>query len=127
MNLASHFNGVGGAIVLSLIAFSVVFMVLASLSLIIGGLHHFTTAIEGMAARKKAAPAAKAPAPAAQAVAVAGDSKDQIVAVITAAIAAAAGPGMRITGIRPVLTVRKAFTSGWKAHGRLDNLEGFEG
>lgn len=127
MNLASHFTGVGGAIVLALIAFSVVFIVLAGLSLIIGGLQHLTGAIEAMAAKKKAAPAAKASAPVAKAVPVAGESKDQLVAVITAAIAAAAGPGMRITGIRPILNVRKHFTSGWKAHSRLDNLEGFEG
>lgn len=126
MNLASHFTGVGGAVVLALIAFSVVFMVLAGLSLIIGGLQHFTGAIEGMAKKKAAAPApaAKPAAPVAKAVPAAGESKEQLVAVITAAIAAAAGPGMRITGIRPILNVRKDYTRGWKTHGRLDNLEG---
>jgi Na+-transporting methylmalonyl-CoA/oxaloacetate decarboxylase gamma subunit len=127
MNLASHFTGVGGAIVLALIAFSVVFMVLAGLSLIIAGLQHFTKAIEGMSQKKSApasSPAAKS-APA-KAVSVAGENKDQLVAVITAAIAATAGPGFKITGIRPVLNVRKDYTRGWKSHSRLDNLEGFE-
>ena len=126
MNLASHFDGVGGAITLALIAFSVVFIVLAGLSLIIAGLQHLTKALEGMGQKKAAPAAAPKGAPVAKAVPAAGESKDQLVAVITAAIAAAAGTGCRITGIRPVLNVRKDYTRGWKTHSRLDNLEGFE-
>ena len=59
-----------------------------------------------------------APAPAAAASVCAND---ELVAVITSAIAATCGASARVTGIKPVV---QPAASGWRRLGRIQNMEG---
>ena len=116
--LASHFDGAGGAIILAMIAFSVVFLVLAALSLIIVANRRIAEKVESF--KKTAAPAPKkasspkgaasqkvAASPSAPAQSAAsGEDESEIAAVITAAIAATLGSGAAILDIRPSMSMR---------------------
>jgi Na+-transporting methylmalonyl-CoA/oxaloacetate decarboxylase gamma subunit len=122
-------EGVGGALTMSIIAFSVVFLVLGGLSGIIYGIKYMASALE----RKKSggggtAPAPAAPAPAVHAapVAAAGTDKGRLLAVISAAVAAVEGPGARITSVRPCGAVAVAPRGGleWKRVGIIETLGG---
>jgi len=123
-------EGVGGALTMSIIAFSVVFLVLGGLSGIIYGIKYMATALE----RKKGggsgtAPAPAAPAPAVHAapVAAAGTDKGRLLAVISAAVAAVEGPGARITSVRPSGGAAALAPRGgleWKRVGIIETLGG---
>jgi Na+-transporting methylmalonyl-CoA/oxaloacetate decarboxylase gamma subunit len=137
--LAAHFQGAGGAIILALIAFSVVFLVLSALSLIIVANRIIAEKVESF---KKSAPAApqKAPskgaapqkavaAPQAQAQCVAsGEDENEIVAIIAAAIAATLGSGAAILDISPVISMRKHRRVGplWRSYAKTSTMEGLE-
>lgn len=134
-HLSDHFQSPVGAVILSLIAFSVVFLVLLSLMLLLIGVKHLAGFVDLIkearqlqAAAAKAAAKASAPPPAApsatSAVATAPAAGDQLIAVITAAIAASGLDNFRIGSICPV--VSGSLTSGWKRLSRLDNLEGWD-
>lgn len=130
--ISSFFVGVPGGLIMSFIAFSIVFIVIIGLMLVMMGMKHVCGAIDGMHKPKQSAPAAPAPAapaapakaqaaaPAAQpAPATAAD--DELLAVITAAIAAACGPAARVISYSPL---KVPASSAWKNVGRLQNTEG---
>lgn len=128
--MSSFFSGVPGGLIMSFIAFSIVFIVIIGLMLVMMGMKHVCGAIDGMHKPKPSAPAAPAPAPApakapvqaqAAAPAPAAAADDELLAVITAAIAAACGPTARVISYSPV---KAPAASAWKSVGRLQNTEG---
>ncbi|HIT04745.1 MAG TPA: OadG family protein [Candidatus Caccocola faecipullorum] len=128
--ISSFFVGVPGGLIMSFIAFSIVFIVIIGLMLVMMGMKHVCGAIDGMHKPKPSAPAAPAPAPApakapvqaqAAAPAPAAAADDELLAVITAAIAAACGPTARVISYSPV---KAPAASAWKSVGRLQNTEG---
>ena len=125
--LAASFEGLGGATALSIIAFSVVFIVLAGLTLVIFAMRYVS-----MMGTKKPAPAA-APAPkkaapvaAPAAPAVAASDDDELVAVITAAIVAQLGRAS--VAIKSIVPSPSAVIgndgASWIACGRIEGLQG---
>lgn len=132
-HLSDHFQGPLGAVVLSLIAFSVVFLVLMALMLLLIGVKHLAGLVDAVKAAKeaqaqavKASKAPSSPKEAPRAVARVQESGDQLIAVLTAAIAAGGLENFRISSVRPAVAVADSLTSGWKRLSRLDNLEGWE-
>ena len=128
--ISSFFVGVPGGLIMSFIAFSIVFIVIIGLMLVMMGMKHVCGAIDGMHKPKPSAPAAPAPAPApakapvqaqAAAPAPAAAADDELLAVITAVIAAACGPTARVISYSPV---KAPAASAWKSVGRLQNTEG---
>ena len=129
-SISSFFVGVPGGLIMSFIAFSIVFIVIIGLMLVMMGMKHVCGAIDGMHKPKPSAPAAPAPAPAsakapvqaqAAAPAPAAAADDELLAVITAVIAAACGPTARVISYSPV---KAPAASAWKSVGRLQNTEG---
>ncbi len=122
--LASSFEGLGGATALSVIAFSVVFLVLIFLTIVIYAMR----LVSRFAGSEKpaAAPAAKKAAPVAAAVAGASAAADEeLVAVIAAAIFAQTGSMMRIKSIVPAGTHLIGVDNvSWITCGRLEGLQG---
>lgn len=138
--LASSFEGLNGAIALSVIAFSVVFLVLIGLTVVIFAMR-LVSKIGIPAAKPAPAPAkavkaapvpAPAPAPAAVPVAAAVDDSEEIVAVIAAAVAAFVGSGVTVTSVVPAAPAAPAAEKhligtdnvAWIACGRLEGLQG---
>ena len=131
-SISSFFVGVPGGLIMSFIAFSIVFIVIIGLMLVMMGMKHVCGAIDGMHKPQQSTPAAPAPAapaapvqaqaaaPAAQP-APAAAADDELLAVITAAIAAACGPTARVISYSPV---KAPAASAWKSVGRLQNTEG---
>jgi len=125
-SIASHFTGVGGGLVMSMIAFSIVFIVITGLMLIMMSMKHICSAIDGCKKAPAAAPApASAPAsPAAKAVAApAAEDDGVLLAVISAAISAMCGSAARVVSFAPV---KAPAGSSWKLVGRIQNTEGFQ-
>ena len=122
--LASSFEGLGGATALSVIAFSVVFLVLIFLTIVIYAMR----LVSRFAGSEKpvAAPAAKKAAPVASAVAGASAAADEeLVAVIAAAIFAQTGTMMRIKSIVPAgAHLIGVDNVSWITCGRLEGLQG---
>lgn len=132
---ASRFEGIEGAINVSIVAFSIVFGVLIVLTAMIYAVRVFAAdEDEGNVKKNDSKPAAQAPAaaPAAQAVAAApapvvNTPQTKIVAAITAAIMAATQGAGRIVSIQPALALPEApaknapnFGAGaWKTSGRI--------
>lgn len=101
IDLQEHIQGVGGAFILTIIAFTVVFLVLGGLTAIIYGIQYLALALE----RKQTggsvpAPAPSPAAPSAPAAAV-GTGDGRLLAVIAGAIAAHSGGTFRISSVRP--------------------------
>ncbi|MDY3869264.1 MAG: OadG family transporter subunit [Pyramidobacter sp.] len=128
--LSASFEGISGAVALSLIAFSVVFLVLAGLTLLIFAMRIVTRAAGAVSsAPSAAAPKAAAPAPktaaSAPAAAVCAAEDDELVAVITAAIAAEMGGMVAVKSIVPVGGHYIASgTDGWIACARMEGMQG---
>ena len=122
--LASSFEGLGGATALSVIAFSVVFLVLIFLTIVIYAMR-LVSRFAG-AEKPAAAPAARAAAPAAAGVASSAAAADEeLVAVIAAAIFAQTGTMMRIKSIVPAGThLIGTDNVSWINCGRLEGLQG---
>ena len=123
-SVASFFVGVPGGLVMSMIAFSIVFIVITGLMLVMMSMKHICKAIDGMG--KKAPEASQASAPvasAAKAVAVSAEDDGELLAVITAAIVATCGAGARVLSFAPV---KAPAASGWKFMSRVQNAEGFQ-
>ena len=132
--LAASFQGLGGATALSLIAFSVVFLVLLALTFVIFGMRYVSV----WGSKPKAAPKAAAKAPAApkstqvpveSAPSVpAGTDDDELVAVITAAIAEYLGTAVAVTSIAPAAAAAGhqigTDSASWIAIGRIEGLQG---
>jgi len=124
--VAEHFVGVQGGLVMSLIAFSIVFIVIMGLMFIMMGMKHVCRAIDGKKTTSgvSTAPAASA-APAAKmsaAVAVAEDD-GVLLAVISAAIAAMCGSAAKVVSFAPVKAPAR---SSWRFLGKIQNAEGFQ-
>lgn len=122
------FEGISGAILMSLIAFSIVFLVCGGLILLMMALKHFANSLEA-AGRDKSEPAAAVAektaltahnTPLSQ---VPEELDSEIVAVITAAIAASCGATAKIVNIAP--TPQRSAGTTWRTTGRLQNCEGF--
>jgi Na+-transporting methylmalonyl-CoA/oxaloacetate decarboxylase gamma subunit len=115
-------TGVGGAFTISLIAFSVVFLVLGGLSAVIYGIKYMASGLE----KKKVeppksgggAPASSAPAPSAPA-----SGNGPLLAVLAAAVAAAGERG-RITGVSLAggVGARPAPVGMWKSAGIMEGV-----
>ena len=119
-SISSYFVGVPGGLIMSFIAFSIVFIVIVGLMLVMMGMKHVCSAIDNMNKPKPAAPASAPSAPAAPAAAVSAD--DELLAVISAAIMAACGSTARVVAFSPV---KAPASSAWKNVGRLQNTEGY--
>lgn len=144
--LSASFEGLNGAIALSVIAFSVVFLVLIGLTVVIFAMRLVSkigvspkpapAPAPAKVVAAPAAPAPAAPAPAAAPVVVAADDSDEIVAVIAAAVAAFAGSAVRVSSIVPAVPAAPVLAPeapprqigtdnvAWIACGRLEGLQG---
>jgi Na+-transporting methylmalonyl-CoA/oxaloacetate decarboxylase gamma subunit len=132
--LSSHFQGIHGGIVMSLIAFSIVFIALSGLCLMIYGVKFVAAAADASARAKKDAKSAKADAPkgtpVVQSVAVpapeapsAGEDEN-LLAVIGAVIAATLGGGFAVRSVRPVAAAVSSIGGMWKGSARIETMEG---
>ncbi|MGI6076088.1 MAG: OadG family protein [Pyramidobacter sp.] len=120
-SLAASFDGMGGATALSLIAFSVVFLVLIGLTLVIFAMRYVTKLKK--TPKTELPSSAAAPAPSAATAAPATED-DELVAVIAAAIAAQTGSLMSIKSIVPAGEhLIGAGTDGWIACARIEALQ----
>lgn len=145
--LSASFEGLNGAIALSVIAFSVVFLVLIGLTVVIFAMRLVSkigvspkpapapAPAPAKVVAAPAAPAPAAPAPAAAPVVAAADDSDEIVAVIAAAVAAFAGSAVRVSSIVPAVPAAPVLAPeaprqigtdnvAWIACGRLEGLQG---
>jgi hypothetical protein len=120
-------SGVGGATIMSAIAFSIVFIVLGGLTGIIYGIKYLAAGMDrkksGGSAAVAAPQAPKAPAGTAGISHFAGTSgttKGQILAVLAAAVAASGGG--RITSISRVQAASSPHGTPWKQMGIVENL-----
>ena len=134
-----HFTGLGGAIVVGLIAFSACFLVLGGLALIIYGIKYMAKVGErgdgqGTAPAKQQPAQASSAAPVARAVAqppagstLAGTAQETIAAITGAVLAARGGKAFSIRTIAQLGTGNRSGRSGdrrgaWETAGLLENL-----
>lgn len=134
-SVSAYFVGVKGGLIMSLIAFSIVFLVIIGLMLIMISIKYLAAVIEGKggngsnggnkagANTQQALPPASTPAPM-QAVAVTAEDDGELMAVISAAIAAMCGTAARVVAFSPV--VKAPVASSWKFVARINNTEGFQ-
>ena len=122
MNTASHFVGTGGSITLSLIAFSIVFLVLMALMGIIFANRYLAERLDQRNRDKAAAKGTADGASDRMAAAVSLADDGDLVAAITGALAATLGRPVVVTGIRPV----RRSGSLWKTLARSQHIEGLE-
>jgi len=129
MNVSSHFVGPAGGILMSLIAFSVVFLVIAGLMLIMMATKMVAGAVDGRSKpvppspSKPQSPAAPAPS-AAPAPGAKPQDDLELVAVVTAAVAACAGRPVSVRSVRPLQA--RSFGGAWRAMARVEGMEGLE-
>lgn len=119
---------------MSMIAFSIVFIVIIGLMLIMMSIKHMAAAVGGKGGgngektvdipKPSAAPAASSvPSAPAKAVA-ASEDEGELLAVISAAIAAVCGSAARVVAFSPV--TRAPVATSWKFASRISNREGFQ-
>ena len=127
-SIASHFVGAAGGLNMSMIAFSIVFLVIMGLMLVMMCIKIFAGAIDGSGKKTAAAPAAPTATPAQpQQPAAAASDDDEVVAVISAAVAAMCGSGARVRNIAPAAANRASSSgSAWRMTARLQSMEGFD-
>lgn len=118
--MSGAFEGMGGAISLSVIAFSIVFLVLMGLTAIIYGIR-IVVEMKGGASKAKAASVSSQPAQLSKP-SLSGVS-DEVVAAITGALVAKVGSGFRILSVKPQL---EGNSDGWTSCGRFEGLEGLD-
>ena len=123
--IAEEMSGVGGALTMSIIAFSVVFLVLGGLSGVIYAIKYIAQGLE----RKKNAPPSGSPPPSASSVPeVAAASQaatdGRLMAVLAAAVAASGIVG-RIVGVAPAegSRTRPARSSGWRSAALAEGIQ----
>lgn len=117
---------------MSMIAFSIVFLVIVGLMLMMIAIKYLAAVIEGgkgngnkagvSASQAPSAPAS--PSAPAQAVAVQSEDDGELLAVISAAIAAVCGNAARVIAFSPV--VKAPAVTSWKFVARMSNTEGFQ-
>ena len=134
-----HFTGIGGAIVVGLIAFSACFLVLGGLALIIYGIKYMAKVGErgdgqGTAPAKQQPAQASSAAPVARAVAqppagstLAGTAQETIAAITGAVLAARGGKAFSIRTIAQLGTGNRSGNGrdrrgAWETAGLLENL-----
>lgn len=124
--MTGAFEGASGAISLSLIAFSIVFMVLLGLTAIIYGIR-FVVEFRSSSSKPKpvTVPVKKSVStsnsrPSASS---ASGLSDEIVAAITGALVAKMGGGFRILSVTPTT---EGYVDGWTSWGRFEGLEGLD-
>lgn len=131
--ISSYFVGVKGGLVMSLIAFSIVFIVIIGLMLIMMSIKYMAAAIDGKSGgngnkavdvQKPAAPAASPASSAPVKAVAASEDEGELLAVISAAITAMCGSAARVVAFSPVVQA-PAITS-WKFASRIGNREGFQ-
>lgn len=129
--LHSQIEGVGGALTMSLIAFTVVFLVLGGLSGIIYAIKYMAVGLDRKkgggtpASPSPAAPSAPAAAPAAPSPSPAvGADRNRLLAVLTAAVAAGEGRPVRIASVRPLAASAPSGGHEWRRMGILEGLGG---
>ena len=136
MSIHDHFVGPMGGVLMSLIAFSIVFLVIMGLMLVMMATKMVAQAVDsrGKASGSAVSPAssaagsgAAAPAPAAapgpSAIGIAPSEDLELVAVITASLCALMGRPVAVKSVRPMPA---ASVGHWRTMAKLDNLEGFE-
>lgn len=135
-SVSQYFVGVKGGLVMSMIAFSIVFLVIIGLMLMMIAIKYMAAAIEGGKGsgngngngnKAVAAPQQQAPAsPSAPARAVSARPEDDgvLMAVISAAIAATLGSAARVVSFSPV--VKAPAATSWKFVAKMSNIEGFQ-
>ena len=126
-HMSTYFVGIPGALVMSMISFSIVFIVVTGLMFIMMALK-LVCGVKGenTEANPSAQQAASAPAPQQPAKAVAAPSREDegvLLAVITAAITAMCGSAARVVSFSPV---KAPAASGWKLVSKVQNVEGFQ-
>lgn len=143
-SISSHFVGFSGGLLMSVIAFSIVFIValglmimMMLLKIVVGSFGVRTEkpahAAASAAPTPASAPAASAATPAVLPTSVSGDSDEEIAAVIIAAITAMAGAGAQVVSFAPAAAAVSAAPSSaprggfsaWKMCGILSNSEGY--
>ena len=129
-----HCTGIGGAVVVSLIAFSACFLVLGGLALIIYGIKYMAKVGErrdgqGAAPAKQQQPAQTSSAPVARAVAQtpAGTAQETIAAITGAVLAARGGKAFSIRTVTQLGTGNRSGDGrdrrgAWETAGLLENL-----
>ena len=133
--LSSHFQGIPGGVVMSLIAFSIVFIALTGLCLMIYGVKYIAAAVDASSKAKNNAKAAKSDAPkgtqvvhavaaTAPAAAVTAGEDENLLAVIGAVLASTLGGGFAVKSVRP-LVLPSRLGGIWKGASRIESLEGF--
>ena len=128
--LQSQIEGVSGALTMSLIAFTVVFLVLGGLSGIIYAIKYMAAGLDrkkGGGTPAPAAPSMSAPAaaPAAPSLSpAAGADRNRLLAVLTAAVAATEGRPVRIASVRPLAAAAPTGGHEWRRMGILEGLGG---
>lgn len=122
--VASYFVGVKGGLVMSLIAFSIVFIVIMGLMFMMMGMRHVSEAIDGTKKIKKTVKKSEikdSSALLAQPTAATAD-KEELVVVITAAITAMCGKSVRILSFAPI---KEPKASAWRIMNRVSNIQNF--
>lgn len=125
-SVSSYFVGPAGGLVMSMIAFSIVFIVIVGLMLLMMSMKHICNAIDSRTKAPASAPAAqsKPTAPTAHAVAAPSIEDDGVLlAVISAAISAMCGSAARVISFAPA---KAPAGSSWKLMGKIQNIEGFQ-
>ncbi|NLV81823.1 MAG: OadG family protein [Synergistaceae bacterium] len=124
-NVASYFVGVKGSLIMSLIAFSIVFIVITGLMFMMMGMKHVSNAIDGIKKhdKKEKLPTSKK----SSALMVVSTTKSkavdgELIAVITAAITAMCGKSFRILSFAPIKAPQ---ASAWRVMNRINNIENF--
>ena len=101
VNLHEQIQGVGGAFILTIIAFTIVFLVLGGLTAIIYGIKYLAAGLErkerGGGGGGRPVPASPASAPSSG-----GASDGRLLAVIAGAVAAHAGGKYAVSSVRPL-------------------------
>ncbi|MDR1915645.1 MAG: OadG family protein [Synergistaceae bacterium] len=126
--IASHFVSPEGGVLMSVIAFSIVFLVIAVLMLMMMALKFFAEWMQ-RTAPDNSRPNQSAPVPTlkketpGEREQISPQEEDELAAVITAAIAFSSGRAVKIASFAPVAD--RPQTSAWKVTGRIGNLEGF--
>lgn len=121
-----EFVGISGGLFMSMIAFSIVFLVIMGLMLVMMGTKMLAHSIEGTAQK----PVVSTPSPAASqavstpATAPVSADDEELIAVLAAAVASVCGGSARIVSFAPTSATGKG-NSFWKADGRSQNMEGF--
>ncbi|MEG1642046.1 MAG: OadG family protein [Synergistaceae bacterium] len=115
-HIASYFTGVSGGLTMSMIAFSIVFIVITGLMLTMMGMKHICAWIDGIGKPK---PTKKETTTIKE---TSSNDDGELLAIITAAIVASCGKAVRIISYAPV---REPSRSPWKFASKMNNVASF--